>query len=317
MNSAALSPLPKETSDSWNFPIIENVYFTDDVWNLKVLMSNKRTGVYATGNLDFRLLHKMPLLIDPIKRYCYIHLGRVKAITVADEYNSAISKIMDYLWEKQFDSLEIFTTRYFIDFNMWLKEHYYKGQQSAKGLTKIANFLFQVINVGQAMEFPNLPNKHIELEISIWDWWGENQLKQRVRDNGSHDKAIPLFIWKNIIDKAWSEDDITQYIQGGKSKGLYKINNAKFTILIGAHTGLRISEILYLKTGCVEKDDKERYWLNAFIQKTEAEAAAHKILIPKSIYELILKLDELSKPLRREADENQYLFYILSHRGTV
>jgi len=314
MNRAALYPLPKETIDTWDFPILEDVYFTDDVWNLKSLMSNKRAGVHASGYLDFRILNKMPLLIDPVKRYCYLHLGQAKAITVAGEYNSSISKIILYLEETQFDSLEIFDTNNFINFNIWLKEHYYKSQQSTKSLTKIANFLFQVINVGQAMAFPNLPLYPIKLEVSIWDWWGENQLKQRVRDNGSRDKAIPIAIWKNIIDNAWSEDDISQYIKGGKSKGLFKINNAKFSILIQAHTGLRISEILYLQTGCVEKDDKERYWLNTFIQKTEVEAATHKILIPKSIYELILKLDDLSEPLRREADENQYLFYILSHR---
>ena len=314
MNTAALFPLPKETTDSWNFPILEDVYFSDDIWNLKSLMSNKRAGVHASGYLDFRVLNEMPLLIDPIKRYCYVHLGQAKAITVAGEYNSSISKIIHYLKEKQFNSLKIFSTDYFIDFNLWLKEHYYKGQKSTRGLTKIANFLFQVINVGQAMEFPNLPLQPIRLEVSIWDWWGENQLKQRVRDNGSRDKAIPIFMWKKIIDKAWSEDNVMQYIKSGKSEGLIKINNAKFSILIGAHTGLRISEILYLKTGCVEQDDKERYWLNAFIQKTEAEVAAHKILIPKSIYELILELDELSEALRKEAHEDQYLFYILSHR---
>ena len=314
MNSRALFPLLTELTDDWDFPILENVHFTDDIWNLKSLMSNTRAGVHASGQLDFRVLHKMPQLIDPIKRYCYIHLGRTKAITVTGEYNSSIAKIICYLEEKQFNSLEVFNIKHFIDFNIWLKEYYYHGEQSTRSLTKIVNFLFQVINVGQAMGFPNLPAEPIKLEVSIWDWWGENKIKQKIRDNGSRDKAIPVFIWKNIIDKAWSEDDIIQYIIGGKSKGLFKINNAKFSILIQAHTGLRISEILYLQTGCAEKDDNNRYWLNTFINKTEAEAIPHKILIPQSIYELILKLDELSEPLQREANEDKYLFYILSHR---
>uniref|UniRef100_UPI002600C0CF hypothetical protein n=1 Tax=Sulfurimonas sp. TaxID=2022749 RepID=UPI002600C0CF len=90
-------------------------------------------------------------------------------------------------------------------------------------------------------------------------------------EGGNDDKSIPLPIWKQIIQNAWDEPDVVQYIKGGLSAGLIRINNVKFGILIQAHTGLRISEVLYLKTGCVEKDNKGKYWLTAEIEKTEIE----------------------------------------------
>ena len=312
MNTTFLFKTDEQELDQRDFIIYKDIRFSDDIWNLKGLKSNKRAGVSSSGQLNFTILHTMPLLMEPIKRYCYLHLGRVKIMTVADEYNSSIVKIIHFLKEQHLRSLEAFTTQYFIDFNVWLRENFYKGERSAKSLMRIANFLLQVINFGQSMGFAHLPQESIQLEISLWSWWRENRQKKKMQDEDIQDKSIPTTLWKNIINNAWSENDITKHIKGGKSKGLFQINNAKFGILIQAYTGLRISEILYLKTGCVEKDTNGQYWLNILIEKTEIEPIPHKILIPESIYELILRLDKLSSPLRLEAQEDQYLFYILS-----
>lgn len=168
--------------------------------------------------------------------------------------------------------------------------------------------------MGQALNFPSIPDEPIVLEISVWDWWGVNKQGRETRQFGPEDRSIPLPIWKQILQKAWAEPNIIEYIQGGLSEGLFRVNNAKFGILIQAYTGLRISEVLYLKIGCVEKDNKDKCWLNTEIEKTEGEATLHKILIPESIYDLILEMDALIEPLRAEADDKNYLFYTLSQK---
>ena len=72
---------------------------------------------------------------------------------------------------------------------------------------------------------------------------------------------------------------------------------------------IKIPSINWLneKSGCVEKDKNEKCWLTAEIEKTEQEPTPHTILIPKSIYALILELEQLTQPLRFEAEENNYI----------
>lgn len=201
-----------------------------------------------------------------------------------------------------------------MEFNVWLKQNYLKSEKSINGLARIANTLLQIISVGQSLNFPSIPDEQIVLEASIWDWWGNNKLGRETRQFGPEDRSIPLPLWKEILQKAWDEPNIIEYIQGGPSKGLFRVNNAKFGILIQAYTGLRISEVVYLKIGCVEKDNKDKCWLTTEIEKTEVEATLHKILIPESIYNLILEFDAVTQPLRDEAQEKNYLFYTLSQK---
>ncbi|WP_294967024.1 hypothetical protein, partial [Sulfurimonas sp.] len=64
------------------------------------------------------------------------------------------------------------------------------------------------------MEFPLLPKELINLEVSVWDWWGVNEQNRKIREGGNDDKSIPLPIWKQIIQNAWDEPDVVQYIKG-------------------------------------------------------------------------------------------------------
>ncbi len=314
MNTAISFPIPKAPLDKWNFNVVGNSHFIDNIWDLTPLFHNKRAGVFSMGRLNFQLLEDFPNIIEPIKRYCYIRLGQVKPQSVAYEYSGLAGKIIDFMKFYGLTSLEQIDTHYFMEFNIWLKRFFLKSDKSINGLAHISNTLLQVINVGQAMEFPFLSKEVIILETSLWDWWGTNKQGREIRQFGPEDRSIPLTLWKQILQKAWDEPNIIEYIKGGQSKDLFRVNNAKFGILIQAYTGLRISEVLYLKIRCVEKDSQNKCWLNTEIEKTEREATLHKILIPESIYNLILDLDILTEPLRKEADEKNYLFYVLSQK---
>lgn len=314
MNTALSFPIPEVSLDKWSFYVVGNSHFTDYVWDLTPLFHNKKTGAFSLGRLNFQLLYDCPEIVEPIKRYCYVRLGQVKPHTVALEFNGLASKLVDFLIMNNLTSLEQINTYNFMEFNIWLKRFYLKSEKSRTGLARAANTLLQVINIGQSMGFPSLPNEPIILETSIWDWWDVNKQGREIRQYGPEDRSIPAPLWKEILQKAWEEPNIIKYINGGKSEGLFRVNNAKFGILIQAYTGLRISEVLYLKIGCVEKDKKDKCWLTTEILKTEEEPALHKILIPENIYDLILELDALTEPLRQEADEKNYLFYILSNK---
>ncbi len=304
--------LPTIPSRSWDFMMIEDSHFKDAVWDLRSLFANKRSNVHSQRRLNFALLASKPLVIEPIKRYCYLRLGQIKPISVVNAYNGLATKLIRFMHHYEMDSLEAFNTKRFMTFNLWLKTEYANQTVSnANNLARVANTLYQIIKMGQALGFSGLPKESIILEISIWQWWDHSTGRKSVPEK-IVDRSIPLPIWKEIIQKAWSEPDITQTIRSGSSEGLFRVNNVRFALLIQAFTGLRISEVLYLKRGCVHKDSKDRCWLDVSIEKTEQLPTLHQILIPKDIYTLVEELHTLTQPLEEEAKEKEYLFYILS-----
>lgn len=299
-------------SESWHNISIGSGYFYEDVWDLRFLMHNQRSGVHSMGKLNFKLLKDKPLLIEALKRYFYIRLGQVKPFTVTNEYNGLATKLVHFLELHHLDSLLEMNTAHFMAFNIWLKEHYSTKTTLPNNLARIANTLFQIIKTGQAYHFPNITEEPIRLEVSIWDWWGVTHHKGNTKSFSIKDRSMPLSLWKEIVQKAWAEPPILKHIKSGKSQGLYRMNHAKYTVLIQAYAGLRISEILYLHRGCTEVDKENRYWLHTTIEKTQSEPTAHRILIPKEIFTLIEELEKISKPLSNEAAQKQYLFYMLS-----
>lgn len=305
--------IPNSTHwEHWHNINIGTGYFYDDVWDLRFLMKNQRSGVYSMGKLNFKLLKGKPLIIEAMKRYFYIRLGQVKPFTVTNEYYGLASKLVQFLELHNLDSLTGMNTTYFMAFNIWLKEQYSTKDTLPNNLARIANTLFQIITTGQLYRFPFIIEEPIKMEVSIWDWWGVTNNKGNTKLFSIKDRSMPLSLWKEIVQKAWAEPSILRYIKSGKSQGLYRMNHARYAILIQAYTGLRISEILYLHRGCTEVDKENRYWLHSSVEKTESEPTAHRILIPKEIFTLIEELQKISEPLSAEATQNQYLFYMLS-----
>ncbi len=312
--------IPFETTqdpknDSWNDLKIGKNLFVDDIWDISEFKYNKTAGVHSLNYLKFKPLFPYPKIIELVKRYFYIRLGQVKITTVALEYNSFIGKFIQFLELKNINTLEVFTKELFLEFNLWLKQFQEQNSYTSHYMARIAHTLYSIISVAQSFELENTPKNSIQLEVSLFEWWGVNKKSKSIRQNGPEHRNIPLEIWQTIVAKAWKEDDIKQYFKSSVNKGLHRVNNAKFGILIQAHTGLRISEVLFLRTGCVERDKQDKYWLTTQIEKTESEPVNHKILISKSIYELILKLENITKPLRDEAKDKQYLFYTLKKQN--
>lgn len=310
MNTALYFPIPEISIDNWDFNVIGDNRFKDDVWDLTQFFHNKKLRAYSSMSLNYKRVSDIPDIVEPIKRYCYIRLGQVKPQTIVQEYYEFSGKIINFLKINNLSSLEQIDTYYFMQFNIWLKQNYLKSEKSIPHLARIAHTLLQIISMGQALNFPNISADAIVLETSVWDWWGNNKLGREIRLLGPDDRSIPIPLWRDILQKAWEEQNIIEYIKGRNKTSFFSINYAKFGILIQAYTGLRISEVLCLKVGCVEKDNKDRYWLTAEIEKTENTATSHKILIPESIYNLVLDMHTITEPLRQGAGTNNYLFYV-------
>jgi len=305
--------LPKTKSKSWDFIVIEHSHFKDDIWDLRSLLNNKRSNVHSMCQLNFALLKDKPLIIEPIKRYFYLRLGQVKPLSVTNAYNSLCSKLVRFMIVSDMNSLTQFTTKLFIDFNLWLKSEYGNSSTyNATNLARVGHTLLQIIRTGQTLGFAGVPHKEIVLEVSMWQWWKQGSMYNKKISQPMTNRSIPLPIWRDILKAAWSEPNITQSIQSGMSKGLFRVNNVKFALLIQAYTGLRISEVLYLKRGCLHIDKQHRHWLKVSIEKTEQTPVNHEILIPEDIYHLIEELHTLTLALAKEAKEKSYLFYLLS-----
>ena len=105
--------VPKTISKSWDFMVIEPSHFKDDVWDLRSLLNNKRSCVHSMSQLNFALLKDKPLIIEPIKRYCYLRLGQVKPFTVANAYNGLCSKLVRFMTLYNMNSLSQFTSKQF------------------------------------------------------------------------------------------------------------------------------------------------------------------------------------------------------------
>ena len=312
MNLAVKHPVVEEINDSWEHLKVGNNLFFEDIWDITPYLHNSKVAVASLHKLNFNSILIFPKVVTPIKKYFYLRLGEVKPMTVTNEYASLSSNLVSFMKENNLNSLTDFNTKIFYSFCDFLKEKY-DVNKTQSSLALITDCLYKLLLRGQLFDFDEMPKEVIKLESSMYEYWGANALK---KDYFNNKKSIPRPIWNNIINKAWAEDDFIDNVIGRRySKKYQKLNTAKFGILIQAYTGLRISEVVYLKTGCVNKDSNGKCWLNTEISKTQTEPTQHQILIPQKIYELILKLDKISQIYRDNSNENNYLFYTLSRKN--
>jgi hypothetical protein len=138
---------------------------------------------------------------------------------------------------------------------------------------------------------------------------------------------IPNSIWEKIINSAREESKYqlgnargTIYevvYRNGQAKGIKSINFAKYIILIQAFTGLRISEVTNLKSGCVFKDKKERKWLRRETSKTVLEPQEGDIRIPTEVFEAIKEVDSLTEDYRTQSGLNNLFFAVSSKQDNT
>lgn len=86
----------------------------------------------------------------------------------------------------------------------------------------------------------------------------------------------------------------------------------KAGIFLQMQTGLRISEVLSIREGCVVKNH-EMYFLQVIVSKTvKGEPVIHKVGISEACRRMIAELAQTTEPLRKESGRKE-LFLVRNH----
>lgn len=341
LTPSILFPYPEFEED---FYYIENKAFAfkNDVWDISIFIENKQCYSITTIRFD-----DVPIEArDLFKKHCYYELGRIKPQSVYSKLSRGKSKLLKFMKEFELNSFENFDTERFLQYIAWLRDTYItkaqleyqslinqnKIKEAKKSkpldeseLYKTSLFLKQLLDNSFDNKWHGAPKKAVLLEPSLSFIWNQtsNNLRQKKQENAEQ-RIIPNTIWEKIINALQEE---SKYLKGkynkefiyrkGQAKGIKAVNFTKYIILIQAFTGLRISEVCALKTGCVFKDRKDRKWLRRTTTKTVLEAQEGDIRIPTKIYEAIKEVDNLSKDYRSKSGYDNLFFAVSTKDGNL
>ncbi len=261
---------------------IGNSIFTDDVWDLSPLIPQK-TLPESRKKLNFARI-KASMMRHTVKLFILYKLGRVKATTAICVYNSLLPYFVRYCEENGIHSFSKATPEQIIDHARWLKD--------TMGISKRTGYMAsfyveELITVGQIQGW-DVPAKTIPEAARAKTLWGTGH-----DANAKKYEPIPDDILEKIIKSAVS-----------KEKNLL----TKTGIIIQSQTGLRIGEVLSLKSGCLHHQRDGPSYIDVMIYKTsKGEAVAHKVFVNDLVVQAIEEL-ELSTVQLREESGFQELF---------
>lgn len=330
--------LPQSNSDL-NSVVNEAFAYKDDVWDISPFLKNPKN--YSHGN-KVMAFSGIPIEIrDLVKQHCYYELGRIKPQSVAKKLSDGKEKLLKFMSEFGIQTLENFDTEQFLQYLAWLRDTYItepkrmrdtllkQGEEqeakqykplNEKSLYDASLFLKQLLDNATNLQWRGSPKEAIRLEPSLLFIWGltSSQQKKQKKEK-AEGRMIPEPIWGKIIDSARKEKKYKlanasskkyNVYKSGEAEGIKAINFAKYIILIQAFTGLRISEVTSLKSGCVFQDKKERKWLRRETSKTVLEPQEGDIRIPTEIYKAVKEVDALSEPYRQRSGFKNLFFAV-------
>jgi len=338
--------LPQNNNDL-NSVVNEAFAYKDDVWDISPFLKNPKNYSHNDKIMNF---NDIPLSVrNLIKQHCYYELGRIKPQSVAHKLFKGKKKLLTFMDEFEIQTLESFDTERFLQYLAWLRSTYITQPEltrdsllrqgknkeakkykpvSEKLLYHTSLFFKQLLANAANLKWDGGTKEAIYLDPSLAFIWNQNKLGIAKKKEKMEERVIPNSIWKNIINSAKKEKQY-QFINArgkrkkyqiihkiGNTKEIKSINFTKYIILIQAFTGLRISEVTTLKSGCAFQDKKQRKWLRRETSKTVLEPQEGDIRIPTEVYEAILEVDTLSKPYRQQSGLKN-LFFSVSRINNV
>ena len=329
--------LPQDDNDL-NSIVNKAFAYKDDIWDISPFIKNPKSYSNSSRVMKFE---DIPLTIRPlVKQHCYYELGRMKPQSVAGKLSTSKTKLLMFMNEFRLHTLESFDTERFLQYLAWLRDTYItqpelkrdtllkQGKEEEakkykplgeKSLYDTSLWLKKLLDNATNFQWKGSPKETIHLEPNLLFMWNQTSkaLSQKKKERREA-RLIPNSIWEKIINSAREESKYqlgnargTIYelvYRNGQAKGIKAINFAKYIILIQAFTGLRISEVTNLKSGCVFKDKKERKWLRRETSKTVLEPQEGDIRIPTEIFEAIKEVDKLSEDYRITSNLNNLFF---------
>ena len=273
MNNNATYHIP-QTADS--DIIIGNSQFRDDIWDLAPLIPEKSLPP-SRKRIKFVGVHSEQLKFT-IKQYIYYKLGQVKVKSVIITMHS-LTYFIRFCKENNIHSLAKITTQTLLTFAMWMK--------SERGIGKKTSYMASLavenmIKVGQIKGWL-VPNSDVLTGVTAAEIWGSGEDENTTKNV----KPIPDDIFNEIMGCAvnYKHDILT-----------------KSGIIIQSQTGLRISEVLSIKSGCLHMPSNSPAYFEMFLSKTvNGEPVIHQVFANELVVKAIQELEQHTAGLRRES----------------
>ncbi len=289
MNSELSYHIP-QTADSEI--VVGTSRFCDDFWDLSPLIPIKSQSP-ARKKLKFANIHS-PQLKFTIKQYLYYKLGQVKAQTVVVTMNS-LAYFVRFCQTSNIHSLESITTKTLLTFAMWLKSECGIGKRTSY----LASFAVEeMIRVGQIKGWL-VPKSDVLTGATAREIWGSG------KDENTDKKVTP------IPDEVFDEimRHVVEYKEYHSDAVLTKCG-----IIIQSQTGLRISEVLSIKSGCLhQQSDSPAYFEVALSKTVRGEPIVHRVFANDLVVNAIEELEQSTSALRAESGLSE--LFLTRNRG--
>lgn len=265
-----------EPDTDLNSIMIGNSRYSDDIWDLRPFIISKNLDLSKTS-LRFRYISDTDMK-ETVKQYTYYKLGKTKPQTVRDYINAKLPMFIEYCSINGIHSFADITLEDYLNFNLWMKDEKKVVQQTGFVSCHVVE---EIIRIGQIKGW-NVPQFHLPKTETANQLWST---RKSMKSNKT--KPIPEDVFDKILYHAvHDEKDVL----------------TKAGIIIQSQTGLRISEALSIKEGCVKRTTDGYDYMEVTLGKTEkGESIIHKVFINGLVKNAIAELTEHTAELRKES----------------
>jgi integrase len=276
-NSLALN-LALLPTDNFDNVMVGSSRFTDDVWDMTAYVERK-TICDTHKRINFSYINNCAIK-TVIKQYAYYKLGKVKATTVVDYINgSALPSFIQYCELQRFESLDGVNFQTLSDCAIWIKNKKGLGESSCYAMLHV---VAEIVRVGQIKGW----------RVTSDRFFSKSKLNELLvtrdpRFGRKKTQPIPSDIFDKIL-----------FCTLHKEKDVL----TKSGIIIQSQTGLRISEVLGIKKGCLSTTAEGHNFLEVHISKTvKGEPLIHKVYANDLVRNAVLELEQATEHLRGES----------------
>ena len=259
---------------------IGNSRFADDVWDLAPLIPDKTTSD-AAKRISFREIESLEIR-NVVKQYIYYKIGQIKPKS-AIAYVYHLKTFAGFCNENGIVSLTEVTRETILSFAIWLTD--------TKAVRKRTGYLYSysvedLIRVGQIKGW-SVTTDDVLTGATAKEIWGSG----RDPIAASKYKPIPEDIFDKIVKcaltyRAYHSDNVI----------------TKCGILIQSQTGLRIGEVLSLRSGCLHEPPDSPAYIEVAISKTsKGEPILHKVFANEIVVNAVKELENSTAALREES----------------
>ena len=255
---------------------IGNSCYSDDVWDLSPFIPSKAIRI-SMKQLRFIYIENEDIK-KIVKQFAYYELGQVKAQTIIIKINGCLPAFIEFCCINNISKFADLTLEDYISYNLWLKEE--KKLGIASGF-QYCHVVEQIIKIGQIKGW-DVPQFNLPKSLTANQLWN---VKVVLKNNRT--KPIPSDIFDKILDCAVNKE---------------KKILTKAGIIIQSQTGLRISEVLSIKEGCVKTTIDGYDYMEVTLSKTEkGDPIIHRVFINNLVKDAINELSAYTSELRKES----------------